>query len=66
MEGVPQSALPRVAVVFYSFRIMVGLGFLIIILTIMGIYFLVNKTLIKKIGIIAFWYGLPLQVLLLY
>jgi len=48
MEGVPQSALPRVAVVFYSFRIMVGLGFLIIILTIMGIYFLVNKTLIKK------------------
>lgn len=48
LEKTPKNELPRVAVVFYSFRIMVGLGFLIILLNFMGIYFWCKKTLIKK------------------
>jgi cytochrome d ubiquinol oxidase subunit I len=48
LENIPKKELPRVAVVFYSFRIMVGLGFLIILLTFLGVYLWYKKTLIQK------------------
>jgi cytochrome d ubiquinol oxidase subunit I len=48
LENVSKNDLPRVAVVFYSFRIMVGIGFLIILLNVLGIYFWHKKTLIEK------------------
>lgn len=48
LENIPKKELPRVAVVFYSFRIMVGFGFLIILLTFLGVYLWYKKTLIKK------------------
>jgi cytochrome d ubiquinol oxidase subunit I len=48
LENVSKNDLPRVAVVFYSFRIMVGIGFLIILLNVLGIYFWHKKTLIQK------------------
>jgi len=51
LEQVSKEELPRVAVVFYSFRIMVGLGFLIMLLNILGIYFWCKNTLSEK-----FWY----------
>jgi cytochrome bd ubiquinol oxidase subunit I len=38
LEHIPKNELPRVAVVFYSFRIMVGFGFLIILITFLGVY----------------------------
>ena len=48
LEHVSKEELPRVAVVFYSFRIMVGFGFLIILLNIIGIYLWRKKTLIQN------------------
>ena len=51
LEKVSKEELPRVAVVFYSFRIMVGLSFLIILLNILGIYFWHKNTLSRKV-----WY----------
>jgi cytochrome d ubiquinol oxidase subunit I len=51
LENISKNELPRVAVVFYSFRVMVGFGFLILLLNILGIYFWYKKTLIQKV-----WY----------
>jgi cytochrome bd ubiquinol oxidase subunit I len=51
LENIAQNELPRVAVVFYSFRIMVGLGFFILLLNILGIY-LWRRNLLSE----AFWY----------
>jgi len=48
LENVAASELPRVAVVFYSFRIMVGMGLLIIFLTILGLYFWYKQSLTQK------------------
>ena len=50
LETIPKEELPRVAVVFYSFRIMVGLGFLIILLTVLGLYFWRKGTLSRQKG----------------
>jgi cytochrome d ubiquinol oxidase subunit I len=50
LETIPKDELPRVAVVFYSFRIMVGLGFLIILLTVLGLYFWRKGTLSRQNG----------------
>lgn len=49
LESVPDNELPRVAVVFYSFRIMVASGVFIFILTAIGLYFWRNKTLKHQI-----------------
>jgi len=48
LENISKNELPRVAVVFYSFRIMVGCGFLIILLNILGLYFWYKKKLTQK------------------
>jgi len=45
LENIPVDQLPRIAVVFYSFRIMVGLGFWIILLTCLGFYLWRKKSL---------------------
>jgi cytochrome d ubiquinol oxidase subunit I len=50
LETVTKEELPRVAVVFYSFRIMVGLGFLIILVTPLGLYFWRKGTLSRQNG----------------
>lgn len=50
LETVTKEELPRVAVVFYSFRIMVGLGFLIILVTLLGLYFWRKGTLRRQNG----------------
>lgn len=48
LENVAKNELPRVAVVFYSFRIMVGCGFLIILLNLLGLFFWCKNKLIQK------------------
>jgi cytochrome d ubiquinol oxidase subunit I len=48
LDAVPQNELPRVAVVFYSFRVMVGMGLLIMMLTFLGLYYLRNNSLTSK------------------
>ncbi len=48
LENVSKNELPRVAVVFYSFRIMVGCGFLIILLNLLGLFFWCKNKLIQK------------------
>lgn len=57
LEAVPSEELPRVAVVFYSFRIMVGLGFLIVMITFLGLYFWWKKSLTNQ-----HWYHRMLTV----
>ena len=51
LNTVPSDELPRVAVVFYSFRIMVGLGFLMVMLTFLGLYYWRKNSLISN-----YWY----------
>jgi len=51
LDAVPDNELPRVAVVFYSFRVMAGLGFLIVMLTFLGLYYWKTNSLTSK-----YWY----------
>ena len=51
LNTVPSDELPRVAVVFYSFRVMVGLGFLMVMLTFLGLYYWRKNSLTSK-----YWY----------
>lgn len=50
LDVVADDELPRVAIVFYSFRIMAGLGFFIVLLTGLGLYFWRKKCLAQVIG----------------
>ncbi|MCX6251812.1 MAG: cytochrome ubiquinol oxidase subunit I [Bacteroidetes bacterium] len=47
-----ESVIPNVPLVFYSFRLMVGLGFWFIILFILVLYFLYSKKLENKRGLL--------------
>ena len=51
LNTIPSNELPRVAVVFYSFRVMVGLGFLMVMLTFLGLYYWRKNSLRSK-----YWY----------
>ena len=48
LDQVPITAQPRVALVFYSFRIMVGLGFLMLILSALLLYNYNKDTLLQR------------------
>jgi cytochrome d ubiquinol oxidase subunit I len=45
LKSVPASERPIVAAVFWSFRIMVGLGFLMLLAAVIGLYFRIKGTL---------------------
>lgn len=48
LENISKNDLPRVAVVFYSFRMMVAFGLYIILLNLFGMYFWHKKNLMQK------------------
>ncbi|NDH08667.1 MAG: cytochrome ubiquinol oxidase subunit I [Gammaproteobacteria bacterium] len=51
LNTVVRHELPRVAVVFYSFRVMVGLGFLMLMLSFLGLYYWRKNALTS-----SYWY----------
>ena len=44
----PESLIPNVPLTFYSFRLMVGLGFYFIVFFILILYFLLNEKLVNR------------------
>ncbi len=48
LKSVPQSEQPMVGVVFYSFRVMVGIGLLLIAMSFLGLYFSIRNTVYLK------------------
>jgi cytochrome d ubiquinol oxidase subunit I len=62
----PEQAVPPVSIVFYAFRIMVGLGTFFILLFVVYIYLLEkrqleNKPLILKLGVLSLFLGYVAQ-----
>lgn len=69
LKSVPIADQPPVAIVFFSFRIMVGIGFLLLFLTACALYlkvrnklfttrwFLISSLLSAPLGFIALWCG---------
>lgn len=50
LKSVPKAEQPIVGVVFYSFRVMVGTGLLLIIMSFLGLYYLIKNSLFTHKG----------------